>query len=145
MQSFIDTLLRVQAQHAIFFRLVFIKAWFCWGRMCLFCHMTSVYWLEIMINHTQFIICDFHFPLDFRLYILFPHIFSFLHQNWMGINGFTLTKFRHVGDHEKTIPSCLDTGNRMIAPRFLQQSAFCTLKKTGWPKLDRFKFLVLHF
>ncbi len=30
----------------------------------------------------------------------------------------------------------------MIAPPDLPQSAFCALKKTDWPKLDRFKFLV---
>ncbi len=42
------------------------------GKMCLFCHMTSVGWLEIMIQHTPPIICDFHIPLDFRLDILFP-------------------------------------------------------------------------
>ncbi len=31
-----------------FFDKFFIKAWFCWGKMCLCCHMTSVSWLEIM-------------------------------------------------------------------------------------------------
>jgi hypothetical protein len=31
----------------------------------------------------------------------------------------------------------------MIAPPVLPQSAFCALKKTDWPKLDRFKFLIL--
>ena len=61
----------------------------------------------------------------------------------MGIDGFTLTKLRHVGDEEKTIPSCLDTSSPMIAASVLQQSAFCTLKKTDWPKLDCFKFLIL--
>ncbi len=61
----------------------------------------------------------------------------------MGIDGFTLTKLRHVGDEEKTIPSCLDTPSPMIAPPVLLQSAFCALKTTDWPKLDRFKFLVL--
>ena len=35
-----------------FFDKIFIKAWFCWERMCLFCHMTSVGWLDIMIQHT---------------------------------------------------------------------------------------------
>ncbi len=68
-----------------FFEKKIIKAWFCWGRMCLFCHMTSVGWLEIMIQHTPSIVCDFHLPVDFRLDILFPHIFWFLHQNWVGI------------------------------------------------------------
>jgi hypothetical protein len=29
----------------------------------------------MMIQHTPSIICDFHFPVDFRLGILFPHIF----------------------------------------------------------------------
>jgi hypothetical protein len=29
-----------------------------------------------------------------------------------------------------------------IAPPVLLQIAFCTLKKTDWPKFDRFKFLV---
>jgi hypothetical protein len=52
-----------------------------WGKMGLFCQMTSVGCLEIMIQHTPSIICDFHFPVDFRLVILFPHIFWFLHQN----------------------------------------------------------------
>ncbi len=61
----------------------------------------------------------------------------------MGISGFTLTKLRQVGDEEKTIPSCLDTSSPMTAPRVLPQSAFCALKKTDWPKLDRFKFLIL--
>ncbi len=61
----------------------------------------------------------------------------------MGIGGFTLTKLRQVGDKEKTIPSCLDTGSPMIAPPVLPQSAFSTLKKTDWPKLARFKFLIL--
>ncbi len=74
------------------FSKIFIKAWFCWGKMCLFCHMTSVSWLEILIQHTPSIICDFQFTVDFRLDILFPHIFWFLHQNWMGIDRFTLTK-----------------------------------------------------
>jgi hypothetical protein len=62
-----------------FFEFCFIKAWFCWVKICLFCHMTSVGWLEIMIQHTPSIMCDFHFPVDFRLDILFPHIFWFLH------------------------------------------------------------------
>ena len=60
----------------------------------------------------------------------------------MGIGGFTLTKLRHVGDEEKTISSCLDTRSPMIAPP-VSQSAFCALKKTDWPKLDRFNLLVL--
>ncbi len=62
----------------------------------------------------------------------------------MGIGEFTLTKLRHVGDEEKTIPSCEDSDTRspMIAPPVLLQSAFCALKKTDWPKLDSFKFLV---
>ncbi len=126
-----------------FFDKIFIKAWFCWGEMCLFCYMTSVGWLEIMINHTPSIICDFHFPVDFRLDILFPHIFWFLHQNWVGINGFTLTKLWSVGDEEKAIPSSLNNRSPMIAPPILPQSAFCALKKTDWPKLDHFKFLIL--
>ncbi len=125
-----------------FFDESFIKAWFCWGRTCLFCHMTSAGGLEIMIQHTPSIICDFHFPANVRLYILFPHIFWFLHQNWVGIGGFTLTKLRHVGDKQKAIPSCLDTRSPMIAPPV---AAECILrsKKTDWPKLDWFKFLVL--
>ncbi len=61
----------------------------------------------------------------------------------MGIGGFTLTKLRHVGDEEKTIPTCSDTRRPMIAPPVLPQSAFCALKRTNWPKLDRFKFLIL--
>ena len=106
--------------------------------------MTSIARLEIMIHHTPSIrvICDFHCPVDFRLNILFPHIFWFLHQNRVGIGGLTLTKHRSVGDEEKTIPSCLDTSSLMIAPPVLPQSAFCSLKKTDWPKLHRFKFLV---
>ena len=62
----------------------------------------------------------------------------------MGIDGFILTKVRHVEDEEKTIPSSLDR-NPMIAPPVLPQSAFCALKKTDWPKLDRFKFMILDF
>jgi hypothetical protein len=112
-----------------FFDKIFIKSWFCWGKMCLFCHMASVGWLEIMIQHTPSITCDFHFPVDFRLDILFAHIFWFLHQNWVGIGGFTLTKLRHVGDEEKAIPSCLDTCSSMMAPPVLPQSAFCALKQ----------------
>jgi hypothetical protein len=58
---------------------------------------------------------------------------------------FTLPKLRHIEDEEKIIPSCLDTCSPMIAPPVLPQSAFCALKKTDcqWPKLDRFKFLIL--
>ncbi len=110
-----------------FFDKIFIKAWFCWGRMCLFCHMTSVGWLEIMIQHTPSIISDFHVPVNFRLYILFPHIFWFLHQDWVGIGWFTLTRLRHVGDEEKTIPSCSDTRSPMTAPPVFPHSAFCAL------------------
>ena len=113
-----------------FFDKNFIKAWFCWGEVCLFCHMTSVDGLETMIHHTPSIICDFHFPVDYRLDFLFPHIFWFLHQNWVGIGGFTLTKLRKVGDEEKTIPSCLDTSSPMTTPPVLPQIAFCALIKT---------------
>ncbi len=64
----------------------------------------------------------------------------------MGIDGFTLTELREVGDEDKTIPSCLDTrtvtqpnycSTRFAAERILRP------KKTDRPKLDRFKFLVL--
>ncbi len=58
----------------------------------------------------------------------------------MGIDGFTPTKPRYFGGEEKTIPSCLDTCSPMFAPPVLQQSSFCALKITDWPKLDRFKF-----
>jgi hypothetical protein len=58
-----------------FFDEIFIKAWFCWRKMCLFCHITSTGGFKIMIQNTPSIICDFHIPVDFRLYILFPHIF----------------------------------------------------------------------
>ena len=61
----------------------------------------------------------------------------------MGIGGFIHTKLRHVGDEEKTVPSCLDTSSPMIAPPVLLQSAFCALKKTHWLKFDRLKFLDL--
>ncbi len=61
----------------------------------------------------------------------------------MGIGGFTLTKLGNIGDEEKIIPSGLDISSPMIDPPFLPQSAFCALKKTDWPKLDRFKFLFL--
>jgi hypothetical protein len=81
-----------------------------------------------MIQHTTSIICDFHMPVDFMLDILFPHIFWFLHQNRVGIDGFTFTEPRSVGDEEKTIPSCL-----VISPPVLPQSAmlsaFSALKK----------------
>jgi hypothetical protein len=108
-----------------------------------FCHMTSISRLEIMIHHTPSIICDFHFAVDFRLDILFPYIFWFLHQNRVGIGGFTLTEHRSGGDEEKPIPSCLDTSRPMISSPVLPQSTFCALKKTDWPNLDHFKFLVL--
>ncbi len=55
-----------------FFDKIFIKAWFCWGEMCLFCHIASVGWLEIMIQHKPSIICDFHFPVDFQARYSFP-------------------------------------------------------------------------
>ncbi len=103
--------------------------WFCRGKICLFCYMTSIGRLEIRIHHIPSMICDFHCPVDFRLDIIFPHIFWFLHQNRVGIGGFTLTKHRSVGDEEKTIPSCLDTSSLMIAPPVLPQSAFCAQKK----------------
>jgi hypothetical protein len=62
------------------------------------------------------IISDFHLPVDFRLDILFPDIFWFLHQNWVGTGGFTLTKPRSVGDEEKTIPSGKNTSSPIIDP-----------------------------
>ncbi len=43
--------------------------------------VTYVGRLEIMVHHTPSIICDFHFAVDSRLHILFPHIFWNLHQN----------------------------------------------------------------
>ncbi len=144
MLSFIDALLRVKPNARHFFDKIFIKAWFCWGEMCLFCHMTSVGWLEIIIQHTPSIICDLHLPVYFRLDILFSHIFWFLHQNWVGIDWFTLKKLKDVGDEEKIVPSCLDTHSPIIAPPVLPQSAFCALKKTDWPKVNRFKFLSLY-
>ncbi len=105
--------------------------------------MTSISRLEIMIHHPPSIICDFHCSIDFWLDILFPHIFWFLHQNWVQTSWFTLTKHRSVGDEEKTIPSCLDTSSLMNAPPVLLQSAFCALKQTDFLKLGCFKFLVL--
>ncbi len=42
----------------IFFDKIFIKAWFCWRKMCLFCHITSIGGLELMIHDTPCIICD---------------------------------------------------------------------------------------
>ncbi len=128
-----------------FFDKIFIKVWFCWGRMCLFCHMTSVGWLEIMIQHTPSIVYDFHFPVDFRLDILFPHIFWFLHQNWVGIGWFTLTKLRHVGDEEETIPSGSDTRSPMTAPPVLPQCAFGS-KKNRLAEVRLFRvFDLRHF
>ncbi len=66
-----------KARH--FFDKNFIKAQFFWGKMCLFCHMTSVRFCRLIRDHdpahTLSIICDFHLPVDFRLNILFPHIF----------------------------------------------------------------------
>jgi hypothetical protein len=127
---------------------IFIKAWFCWGEIGLFCQMTSLGWLELMIQHTPSIICDFHFPVDFRLDILLCHIFWFLDQNWVGIDGFTLTKLRYVGDEEKTIPSCLDTRSPMIAPSVLPQSrgAFCSPKKNRLAEVRTFQvFDFRHF
>jgi hypothetical protein len=62
------------------------------------------------------------------------------------LGGFTLTNLRHVGDQEKIIPSSVDTSSPMTAPPILPQSAEygeCALKKTDWPELDRFKFLIL--
>ncbi len=67
------------------------------------------------------------------------------HSSWSSfkIGGFTLTKLRHIVDEEETIPSCLDTSSPMIAPPVLLQSAFSALKKTDWPRLDRFKLFNL--
>jgi hypothetical protein len=107
--------------------------------------MTSIGRFEIRIHYTPSIICDFHCPVDFRLDILFPHIFWFLHQNRVGIGGFTLTKLRSVGDKEKNIPSCLDTSILMIAPPVLQQSAFCALKKTDWPNISKMGITVFNY
>jgi hypothetical protein len=82
-----------------------------------------------MIHHTTSINCDFHFPVDFRVDILFPHIFWFLHQDRVGIDWFTFTKLRHVVGKEKIIPSGSDTRCPMIAPPVFLQSALCALKK----------------
>ena len=60
-----------------FFDEIFIKAWFCWGRTCLFCHMTSVGWLEIIIQHTIHYLwlslpCRFQAWYSFPSYLLIP-------------------------------------------------------------------------
>jgi hypothetical protein len=57
--------------------------------------------------------------------------------------GSLLLSLEVLGGRKETIPSCLDTSSSMIAPPVLPQSAFSTLKKTDWPKLDCFKFLIL--
>jgi hypothetical protein len=107
--------------------------------MCLFCSMSSVGSLELMLYSTSSNICDLHFPVDFRLDDLFPHIFWFLHQNRVGIDGFTLTIDKNIGDEEKTIPSSLDTSTPMIAHQFCSRAHSALKKQTDWPKL-RFKF-----
>ncbi len=59
----------------------------------------------------------------------------------MGIGGFISPARALRRPEEKTIDT---TGSSpMIAPPVLPQSAFCALKKIDWPKLDRFKFLIL--
>jgi hypothetical protein len=70
--------------------------------------MTAVRRLNLVIHHTSSIICAFHIHVDFglKIYILFPHIFWFLHHNGVGISGFTLTYLRGVEDEGKSILSC---------------------------------------
>ncbi len=65
-----------------FFDKIFIKAWFCWRKMCLFCHMTSKGWLEIMIQHTPSIICDFHFPVDGSIFFSLISFDSCIRIEW---------------------------------------------------------------
>ncbi len=122
---------------------LFIKACCCWEKMCLSYQVPSVDSLELTLYHTSSNICDFHSPVDVGLNVPFPHIFWFLHQNRLGIPGFTLPKLRNVGDEDKTIWSSLDTSSLMIAQPVLQQSALCALKKTDWPKSDCYKFFAL--
>ncbi len=61
-----------------FFDKIFIKAWFCWwGKMCWFRHITSVGWLEIMIQHTIHYLqlslpCRFQALYSFPSYLLVP-------------------------------------------------------------------------
>jgi hypothetical protein len=55
------------------------------------------------------------------------------------LSGDRRVQLRQVGDQDKTIPSCLDISSPTIAKLVLQQSVFSTLKKTDWPKLDRFQ------
>ncbi len=64
-----------------FFGKLFIKKWCWWEKLCLSCWMPSIGSLQFMFYCISSNICDFHFPVDFRLNDLFPHIFSFLHQN----------------------------------------------------------------
>ena len=85
-------------------------------------------------------------PCRFQARYSFPSYLWFLNQKWVGIGGFTLTKLRHVGDEEKTIPSCLDTRSPMIAPPVLPQSAFCALKKNRLAEVRSFQvFDFRHF
>ncbi len=64
-----------------FFDKIFIKAWFYWGEMCLFCHITSVSWLEIIIQHIRWhtihylwlsLPCRFQARHSFPSYLLIP-------------------------------------------------------------------------
>jgi hypothetical protein len=97
----------------------------------------SVGSLELMFYHASSNICDFHFPVDFGLNVLFPHIFWFLHQNRVGMSGFTLTKPRNVGDEDKTILSSFNISSSMITQPVLQQSALLAAE------VERNKFLLL--
>ncbi len=113
---------------------------------CLFCHIAFVRGWENMIHHMPSIICDFHLPVDFRLDILFPHIFRFLHQNWVETRGFTLASLRKFGEADKTIPSCKDSSSPKIAPPDLLQSAFCALKQNRLAVVRSFQvFGFSHF
>ncbi len=122
-----------------FFAKPFIKTCCCWETKCVClvkCHLGR---LELMLYRTSSNICDFLSPLDFGLNVLFPHIFWFLHQNSVGISGFTLTKLRNVGDEDKTILSSLDTKSSMIAQPVLPQSA----NKNRLSEVRSFQYLVL--
>ncbi len=74
-------------------------------------------------------ISDFLFPVEFRIDILFPHIFWFLRIEWGKAGSLVLSlQVTSVGDETKTITSLLDTGSPMIALPVLPQSAFRALK-----------------
>ncbi len=108
---------------------MFIKRRFWSKKMCRYCCMLSLYWLQFMIYHASSLGFDFHIPIDFGLNVLFSHIFSVLHHNSIETCWFSLVIHESPLTEEISMHYSLDSHISMWLPPVLAQSAFALPKK----------------